>query len=63
MATYKSMDEKPVKNGTYLVKFRNRSMPEYDCIELAFRNFQDGTWDNLFYGYDGDGYEPVGWCE
>lgn len=60
---YNPINIKPSKDGNYLVKFYNKNMPEYDCIELVFRHFCNGKWDNPVYGYEGDGYELVGWYE
>jgi hypothetical protein len=57
---YHPKQEKPVKNGRYLVKFRNPNMPEYDCTEIVFREWKNGRWDNPFYD---KGYEMAGWYE
>lgn len=54
---------KPKKDGHYLVKFYNKNMPEYDCIEIVFRDFINGEWDNPIYNYKGDGYELIGWFD
>lgn len=63
MANYKSIKDSPHKNGRYLVKFYNSSMPEHDCAETVWREFKDGEWVNPIYNYQGDGYEIVGWYE
>lgn len=60
---YHPITVKPSKDGNYMVKFHNENMPEYDCNELAFRNFSNGKWDNPTYSHKGDGYELVGWYE
>ena len=51
----------PPENGKYLVKFYNKSMPEYECTETVWRDFEDGGWNYPFYNYPGDGYEMIGW--
>lgn len=60
---YRNIKQRPSKNETYLVKFYNKSMPEYDCTELVYREFKDGEWVNPVYSHAGDGYELVGWYE
>lgn len=63
MGKYHSKMEIPSENGRYLVKFKDFDLPDYDCIEIAIRDFQDGEWINPVYGHAGDGYELVGWYE
>lgn len=60
---YRTIDMQPEQDGRYLVKFYNSSMPEYDCIETAWRDFKDGEWIQPIYNYAGDGYQLVGWYE
>lgn len=60
---YRNIKDKPSKNGIYLVEFYNKSMPEYDCIETAWREFKDGEWINPIYNHHNDGYKLIGWCE
>ena len=61
--TYRNIDEKPSKNGVYMVKFYTPYRPEYDRTELVFREFKDGEWLNPIYSSENDGYELVGWFE
>lgn len=42
MGKYHSKMEIPSENGRYLVKFKDFDLPDYDCIEIAIRDFQDG---------------------
>lgn len=60
---YVGINKNPSKDGTYLVKFYNKTMPEYDCTETAWREFKDGKWIDPFYSHPNDGYELVGWYD
>lgn len=55
-------DGLPKKDGYYMVKVFVSGMPEYDCIEICFRNFTDGKWDKPYYT-DPDTDKIIGWWE
>lgn len=63
MKKYNITEKQPSKDGRYLVKFYNPDMPEYDCVETAWRDFRNGEWDNPIYSHRGDGYKIIAWYE
>lgn len=59
-SNYHNISEQPKTDGRYMVKFRNPSLPIYDQVELAFRDFENGKWDYPTYSV---GYELEGWFD
>lgn len=55
-------DGLPTKNDRYMVKIFMPNEPEYDNIELCFRKFVDGKFENPYYNNPATD-KLIGWYE
>lgn len=63
MATWKSIDNPPKRNGRYLVKFKFYHRHETDQTEIAFREFNNGNWITPYYNRPSENSTLFAWLD
>ena len=63
MATWKSIDNPPKKDGRYMVKFMFYHRHETDQTEIAFREFKNDNWIMPFYNSPCENSKLIAWLD